>query len=286
MPTPKRDIKDSVFTFLFSDLEYTKQLYLSLHPEDTTVQTDDIKLVTLENILAIGQYNDLGFQVRDKLILMVEAQSTFSPNIPLRMLMYLAKTYNEYVEEHSLSIYSSTKVMIPRPELYVVYTGEHKTPTTLKLSDMYEGAAGVEVEVQVLQDGQPGDILSQYVDFCQVSNEQVSQYGRTEEALENTIDICQDRGILAPFLRSRRKEVVDIMTRLFNQEKVWEIELEAYGRGKREEGRKEGLAEGRNEGRLEERAETLRRLLQKFSILEVSQIMGIPQSEIERLTKI
>ena len=29
----------------------------------------------------------------------------------------------------------------------------------------------------------------------------------------------------------------------------------------------------------------LRRLLQKFSILEVSQIMGIPQSEIERLTK-
>ena len=47
----------------------------------------------------------------------------------------------------------------------MVYTGEHKTPTTLKLSDMYEGAAGVEVEVQVLQDGQPGDILSQYVDF-------------------------------------------------------------------------------------------------------------------------
>ena len=65
------------------------------------------------------------------------------------------------------------------------------------------------------------------------------------------------------------------MTRLFSQEKVWEIELEAYGRGKREEGRKEGLAEGRNEGRLEEWVETLRRLLQKFSILEVSQIMGI-----------
>ena len=87
--------------------------------------------------------------------------------------MYLAKPYNEYVEEHSMSIYSSTKVTIPRPELYVVYTGERKTPPILKLSDMYEGAAGVEVEVKVLQDGQPGDILSQYVDFCQVSNEQV-----------------------------------------------------------------------------------------------------------------
>ena len=68
MPMPKRDIKDSVFTFLFSDLEYTKQLYLSLHPEDTEIRDEDFKLVTLENILAIGQYNDLGFQVRDKLI--------------------------------------------------------------------------------------------------------------------------------------------------------------------------------------------------------------------------
>ena len=53
MSTPKRDIKDSVFTFLFSEPEYTKQLYLSLHPEDTTVQTDDIKLyVSRERIAA------------------------------------------------------------------------------------------------------------------------------------------------------------------------------------------------------------------------------------------
>ena len=84
--------------------------------------------MTLENILAIGQYNDLGFQVRDKLILLVEAQSTFSPNIPLRMLMYLAKTYNEYIEEHQLSLYREKKVSIPRPELYVIYTGEKRSP--------------------------------------------------------------------------------------------------------------------------------------------------------------
>ena len=55
MPEPKRDIKDSVFTFLFSDIEYTKQLYLSLHPEDTDIRDEDFRLVTLENILAIGQ---------------------------------------------------------------------------------------------------------------------------------------------------------------------------------------------------------------------------------------
>ena len=282
MPEPKRDIKDSVFTFLFSDIEYTKQLYLSLHPEDTDIRDEDFRLVTLENILAIGQYNDLGFQVRDKLILLVEAQSTFSPNIPLRMLMYLAKTYNEYIEEHQLSLYREKKVSIPRPELYVIYTGEKEAPDILRLSDMYEGSGSADLTVRVLRDGQPGDILSQYVDFCQVANEQVSLYGRTDEALMSTIQLCLEQGILVPFLDSRKKEVVDIMTMLFSQEKAWEMELAANARENREAGR----VEGRVEGRMEAQADMLRRLLQKFSILEVSQIMGIPQSEIERLTKI
>ena len=282
MPEPKRDIKDSVFTFLFSDIEYTIQLYLSLHPEDTDLRDEDFRLVTLANILAIGQYNDLGFQVRDKLILLVEAQSTFSPNIPLRMLMYLAKTYNEYIEEHQLSLYREKKVSIPRPELYVIYTGEKEAPDILRLSDMYEGSGSADLTVRVLRDGQPGDILSQYVDFCQVANEQVSLYGRTDEALMSTIQLCLEQGILVPFLDSRKKEVVDIMTRLFSQEKAWEMELAANARENREAGR----VEGRVEGRMEAQADMLRRLLQKFSILEVSQIMGIPQSEIERLTKI
>ena len=279
MPMPKRDIKDSVFTFLFSDLEYTKQLYLSLHPEDTDIRDEDFRLVTLENILAIGQYNDLGFQVRDKLILLVEAQSTFSPNIPLRMLMYLAKTYNEYIEEHQLSLYREKKVSIPRPELYVIYTGEKETPDILRLSDMYEGSGSADLAVRVLRDGQPGDILSQYVDFCQVANEQVSLYGRTDEALMSTIQICQERGILVPFLDCRKKEVVDIMTRLFSQEKAWEMELAAHAREEREEGRKEGREEGEQMGM----ANLLKKMLANASILDVSRITGISQEEITRI---
>ena len=279
MPEPKRDIKDSVFTFLFSDIEYTKQLYLSLHPEDTEIRDEDFKLVTLENILAIGQYNDLGFQVRDKLILLVEAQSTFSPNIPLRMLMYLAKTYNEYIEEHQLSLYREKKVSIPRPELYVIYTGEKETPDILRLSDMYEGSGSADLTVRVLRDGQPGDILSQYVDFCQVANEQVSLYGRTDEALMSTIQLCLEQGILVPFLDSRKKEVVDIMTRLFSQEKAWEMELAAHAREEREEGRKEGREEGEQMGM----ANLLKKMLANASILDVSRITGISQEEITRI---
>ena len=133
MPELKRAVKDSVFTYLFSQPEYARELYLELHPEDTDVTTEDFKLVTFENVLAIGQYNDLGLQVRDRLILLVEAQSTYSVNIPLRMLMYLANTYKDFVEENKYSLYSSKKVPIARPELYVVYTGNRKDiPDTLR----------------------------------------------------------------------------------------------------------------------------------------------------------
>ena len=160
MAEPKRTIKDSIFTFLFGEPEYTMELYQALHPEDTTVKDSDVKLVTLQNVLANGLYNDLGFQVRDKLILLVEAQSTFSENIPLRMLLYLAATYKDYVEEHKLSLYREKKVSTPRPELYVVYTGDKKhVPDELKLSSLFEGDGSVELSVKVLRDDGKGSIL-------------------------------------------------------------------------------------------------------------------------------
>lgn len=274
MSEPKRDIKDSVFTFLFSQPEYMKQLYLVLHPEDTEVREEDFKLVTLENVLAIGQYNDLGFQVRDKLILLMEAQSTFSHNIPLRMLMYLASTYKEFVEENKLSLYREKPVAIPRPELYAVYTGDKGSgPEVLRLSDLYDGPGSVETEVKVLRNDGTGDIVDQYIQFCEIQVEQVKLHGRTDEALSNILRICLERGILAPFLNSRMKEVADIMTTLFDQEKVWEIERHNIAK----ESRQEGVQEGKKE--------MLQQLLKKASILEVSQLMDMQEDEVRRIVE-
>lgn len=241
MAEPKRTIKDSIFTFLFGEPEYTMELYQALHPEDTTVKDSDVKLVTLQNVLANGLYNDLGFQVRDKLILLVEAQSTFSENIPLRMLLYLAATYKDYVEEHKLSLYREKKVSIPRPELYVVYTGNKKhVPDELKLSSLFEGDGSVELSVKVLRDDGKGSIVDQYIAFSKIVDEQVKLHGRTGEALYETLRICRERKILKPFLDSREKEVVDIMTALFDQQKVWEIELHNVAQENLNEGEKKG----------------------------------------------
>ena len=68
----KRTIKDSVFTNLFQDKKYLIQLYRALHPEDMSVTEDDLTDITIKNILTDGIYNDLGFAVGDKFIIMVE----------------------------------------------------------------------------------------------------------------------------------------------------------------------------------------------------------------------
>jgi len=242
----KRKMKDSVFTALFRQTEYLLQLYQVLHPEDQSITEDDLKLITLENVLSDGLYNDLGFQVRDQLILLVEAQSTFSPNIVMRALLYLAKTYDEYIEEHQLNLYSSAAVQFPGPELYMLFTGEKKiVPETLYLSNLFSCKTDyVEAKVDILCQRGTNDIIDQYAMFCDVANEQRKKYGYTPEATKEVVRICLERGILVPFLQSRKKEVFQVMDSLFDQERVTNNLVRDAQKKALEEGRKEGREEG------------------------------------------
>lgn len=245
MAEMKYTAKDSVFSFIFKQPENTRQLYLALHPEDTEVTEADCKLVTLEHVLTNGITNDLGFQVRDKLILLVEAQSKFSVNIALRMLLYLAATYKEYVDEQKLDLYGSKPVSIPRPELYMVYTGTpRQLPEIMRLSDMYDGPGGAEIEIKVLRGTGEGNIVDQYIRFCEISDTQRKRYGYTMKAAEETLRICGEENILMPFLASRQKEVQDIMVTLFDQERVTEIHEYNLVKDARQEGHTEGHTEG------------------------------------------
>ncbi len=233
MPEMKRSVKDSVFTYLFSDPQYARELYLYLHPEDTSVTEEDCKLVTIQNILSNGQYNDLGLLVRDTLIILAEAQSTFSPNVPVRVFLYMAQEYKDYIDEHKLNLYASKAVVLPKAELYMIYSGKKQdVPEVLRLSDLCGGEGSIEVTVKVLRGGD-SSIVGQYVEFCRIADGQRALYGLTKKAIQETIRICLERGILVPFLTARQKEVVDIMEMLFSQEQVWELD--------RRDARQEGI---------------------------------------------
>ena len=246
----KHTVKDSVFTNLFSEPKYLLELYQVLHPEDTTAQISDLKGVTLKCVLAEHPYNDLGFRVGDRLMILVEAQSSWCPKIVIRALGYMVQSYLEYFKEKKIYLYDSKTVELPKPELYMVYTGDRENkPDYLSLSENFfnHEVCCIEAKVRVIYDSKHGDILNQYITFCKVFDEQRKKYGYTVKAVEETIRICTDMDVLTEFLRLRRNDIMDIMKALFDQDEVTRGLLEA----KYEEGVDKGIIEGRNEGRNE-----------------------------------
>ena len=226
----KYTVKDSVFTSLFREPKYLLQLYQALHPEDHEATEDSIKNVTITNVLLDQYYNDVGFQIGEKIVILVEQQSSWSINIVVRCLLYLAQTYQEYFESTKQNVYGSKKLELPKPEMYVIFTGSRKTkPEYLYLSkEFFDGDDSVlDVKVKMIYDGKEGDIINQYVTFTKIYNEQVKLHGRTREAVLETIRICKDQNVLSEYLSGREKEVVDIMMTLFNEEYILKTYVES-----------------------------------------------------------
>ena len=239
MEAAKRTIRDSVFSDLFGNKKYLLQLYQALHPEDTEATEDDLTDVTIQNVLTDDLYNDLGFRNGDRMMILVESQSTWSVNIIIRVLLYLAQTWNEHIEETKQNRYGSRKLELPRPEFYVIFTGERQEkPEYLNLSkEFFDGKKGfLEARVKMLYGDGNGDIISQYVTFTKIYQEQARLLGRTVEAVRETIRICKDKDVLKEYLSAHEKEVVSIMMALFDQEKA----VEQFGYEKKQEGREEG----------------------------------------------
>ncbi|MDE7224376.1 MAG: hypothetical protein K2O34_11445 [Acetatifactor sp.] len=223
---PKRKIRDSVFTNLFQDKKYLLQLYKALHPEDSNVTEDEIADITIKHVLVDAAYNDLGFSIGDRLMVLVESQSTWTLNIIIRALMYLIQTYHDYFKRTNQNLYGSKKVDMPRPELYLIYTGDKKyIPDSISLArDFFDGGKiAIDAEIKVLYQ-ENEDIIGQYIIFSKVYTEQRKLYGNTKQAVTETIRICKNRNVLREYLESKEKEVVDIMMTLFDDEQI----LKAY----------------------------------------------------------
>ena len=235
----KTERQQCVFSNLFGDKRYLLQLYQALHPEDTQATEDDLTDVTIQNVLTDDLYNDLGFRNGDRMMILVESQSTWSVNIIIRVLLYLTQTWNEHIEETKQNRYGSRKLELPRPEFYVIFTGERQEkPEYLNLSkEFFDGKKGfLEARVKMLYGDGNGDIISQYVTFTKIYQEQARLLGRTVEAVRETIRICKDKDVLKEYLSAHEKEVFSIMMALFDQEKA----VEQFGYEKKQEGREEG----------------------------------------------
>ena len=241
----KRDYKNSVFIDMFEQDVYRLELFQTLHPEMTDVSADDIRTITLKQVITNHQYNDLAFLVKDRLMVFVEAQSTWSVNILSRVLLYLADTIQAYLLDQSLDLHNSKKLAIPKPEFYIIFTGKQTVPEMISLRKDFFAAENcpIDLEAKVIS-AETEDIIGQYIIFCRVLDDERKKYGPCKEAAIEAIRICKDRGVLANYLKEREKEVIDIMILLFDQEYA----VEQFGRSQKKEGIQEGIQQGIEQG--------------------------------------
>ena len=239
-PRLSRQAKDHVFVDMFNQPKYCLELFNALHPEATDITEADIQNITISHVIVDKPYNDLGFTVKDKQLVLVEAQSTWSYNILVRLLLYFADTLLGIIKEHeNWDIHDTARLPLPVPEFYVIYTGERKTvlPIISIRKDFFRNdAVPIDLEARVISTESTDDIIGQYILYAHVYDRQVQIYGRTRQAAEETVRICKDRGILKEYLEAHEKEVINSMIMLFEQEEA----VKRYGNRMRSEGRDEG----------------------------------------------
>ena len=151
--TVNREYKDSVFTLLFGEKSNLIELYNAIFGTRYGSDTD-IQITTLRSALFMEQVNDISFVIDGKVVVLIEHQATLNNNMPLRMLLYIARIYEKICDSENL--YRTKRITIPRPEFIVLYNGKDEAPDmqTMRLSDMFakygeENPIELELEVKV-----------------------------------------------------------------------------------------------------------------------------------------
>ena len=234
MQNINRNYKDRLFIFLFGKEErkdFTLQLYNALNNTNYT-NIDDLSFNTLENIIYIKMKNDVSFVINNQ-INVYEHQSSYNPNMPLRMLLYISDLYSKELISEYNSLYSSVQLKIKEPNFIVFYNGSERKEEKIimKLSDMYEdrkNEAKLELKVTMLNInyGKNQDILSkckpleEYSYFVDEIRKAHGTGANMAEAVEGAIMKLPEDSIIQPLLWANRAEVIDMILEEYNEE--WE----------------------------------------------------------------
>ena len=270
--------KSRLFVVLFEDKKNLLELYNAVsgkHYEDPEL----LKINTLDNAIYMSMRNDLSFLIDARLSL-YEHQSTYSPNLPLRFLFYLADLLSGITRDENL--YGKKKVKIPTPRFLVFYNGEAPQPDSkvLKLSDLYETEETdhkLELEVLMLNinAGHNPELMAashtlwEYAEYTARVRKYAGEMS-VSEAVDRAIAECIQENILKEFLEKYQAEAKNVS--------IYEYDEERHLRQEREAAWKEG-----KEDTL---IEMIRKKLKKGnSIAEIADALELDEDEIQRLSE-
>ena len=287
---PNREYKSSVFIMLFgNDKKALLSLYNAVSGKHYT-EPELLEINTLENAIYMGIKNDVSFVVDNSCLSLYEHQSTFSPNLPLRMLLYLSDLYSAMTR--NVNLYGTRKVQIPPPQFLVFYNGQREQPDrqVLCLSDLYtvkEEEHKLELRAMMLNVNKGHN--PELMDACRTLAEYAEYTDRVRkytaemslaEAVERAITECIGEGILTDFLKKNRAEVRKVSIYEYDQEEHIRMEREEAWEEGHDSGWKDGLAQGEEQLLIEQ----IRRKLEKgLGVPEIADVLEQPETRIRSL---
>ena len=292
-----REYKSDVISMMLQIPEYALDVYNAMNDSAYT-DPDMIQIMRLENGISLSIRNDASFFISNYLNL-YEHQSTYSPNAPLRFLIYLTSLLKKMIGKRDL--YGRKRVQIATPHFAVFYNGTEKRAEkeVLKLSDAFINQTDtpeIELTVTVYNINPDNNtqllakskVLSGYMIFVNRVREileyqnkiaqNASEYDEAayeedlETAINEAIDYCIEHYIMETFFRKNRSEVTKSMVLDYTWERREElIRAEEYEDGKRDgyvEGEKRGRAEGEKLGVETTQKKLLQTLMETQEITE------------------
>lgn len=230
--------KDRVFKFIFGNPEHkhwTLSLYNAIN--GTNYQNpDDIEFNTIEDALYLGMKNDISFiLILLNVLNMWEHQSTFNPNMPIRLFIYAARLYDKYITSRNLYKYSRNLITLPKPKCVCFYNGTKDQPEEiiLSLSEAFGvGETDIEVKVRMLNINYGKNI--ELMEACKPLNEyawlvdRIRAYNETDKDIEiavnKALDEMPDDFVIKEFLLAHRAEVKGMFLTEYDEEKTLQQE--------------------------------------------------------------
>lgn len=289
-----RKYKDSVFSCYLSEPKRLIEIYNAVEGADYPLDTP-VTINTLDHVLYMDRVNDLSFVLDGKLIVLIEHQSTINENMALRMLLYVGRLYEKYLDGDSL--YRMSQIQIPTPVFIVLYNGEAKLPErfTQRLSTAYLAQGGqLDLTVQIINInfGKSRELinrsrsLEEYSLFVHQVREAVKQGTIFEEAVKQAIRYCINHDIMKEFLMENGSEVENMLFQEWNMERALEVRAQEAMEKGMQKGMEKGMQKGMQKGIAEAQSKLVRNMAQKLKPEEIADITGIELAQIQAILSV
>lgn len=227
---PKRTYKDSLFRHIFNDKRRLARLYESL--TGRKVAPRDIAITTLRGVFFNDIKNDISFRIGDRDIILMEHQSSWNPNMPLRMLWYVAKLYSRQLDSQEV-VYRSRLI----PIFYVFYNGnqDESDYQKLRLSDAFAHAANtleLTVDCYNINYSAKNKLLDScyelryYSIFVQKVRDGIQNGLELRTAIRQAITYCKTHDLMADYFQKNESEVFNMVNFKWDQKRALEVAKE------------------------------------------------------------